>query len=118
MRLVREWIATFPEIRLNCLHETSGDFVVWAVLRPYGTVLWRQETPPGNKAIATAWALAMLPTVGNALPPKAAWFWSFVDVRDLGKLLKKRAEQQEKPQHTPAAHSQETSQHTLPFAAH
>jgi hypothetical protein len=99
---------------------------VWAILRGYGTVLWRQETPAGQRAGLIAWTLAGLPLKGHELPPKACPFSTCVNLVDLGKTLAKRAEETsqeaQKPsknlQHTHAAHSAKTAQQTLPFAAH
>lgn len=129
-RLVREWIDDFPDVRLNLFADTDGNWLCWAILRGYGTVLWRQEAHPGNRAARIAWMLAGLPMQGDLLPPKACSLWACSSLVDLAKTLAKRAEDKpenkpktaqktrERLQRTPAAHSQKTMQQTLDFAAH
>lgn len=124
---MRKWIEDFPCVRLNLFPDTSGDWLVWAILSGYGTVLWRQDTNPGARAAMIAWTLSGGPLVNGKLPPKACLFWACVNLTDLGRRLAKELSETstipppkffELMQHTPAAHSEKPVQHTLNFAAH
>lgn len=61
--LPEEWIASFPEVRLNLVAGSTGNWLCWALLRGFGTVLWRSVTAPGNRIDAMAYRAAQLPLI-------------------------------------------------------